>query len=261
MSLRARAAKALPPRLIHAYRMLRHVRIAPFEPELVFVKRWLATNAVAVDVGANVGVYADVLAQGSARVIAFEPNRDCADHLRRLALPRVELVEAALSDRSGEAELRVPRLAGGENAALGSIAAGNELGEAGGVSSYTVPTLTLDEALETFVSPSERVCFVKIDVEGHELAVLAGASRVITRDKPVFLIETEERHGGAPAKVFALMEGHGYRGFAVIGDGLAPITAAELAERQTPELAAERLAGKRDSGYVNNVFFVPSPQV
>jgi FkbM family methyltransferase len=259
VSLRALAARALPPRLLHAYRMLRHVTLAPFEPELPFVGRWLDRDRVAVDVGANVGVYADILTRGSSRVIAFEPNRACVEHLRRLALPRVEIVEAAVSDAAGEAQLRVPRLGGGANAALGSIAAANALDSADTVESYAVPTVTLDDALDARLGPGERVGFVKIDVEGHEAAVLVGAHRLVERDRPVVLVETEARHGGEPERVFALLEQAGYRGFCVVGDGLAPISAREIATRQTPDRAAAKLAGRRNSGYVNNVFFVPEP--
>jgi FkbM family methyltransferase len=256
VNLRTYAARKLPARLVHGYRMLRYVHLSPYEAELPMVRRWLDPAAVAIDVGANVGLYADVLAKGSARVIAFEPNRACADYLRRLRLARVEVVEAALSDSSGQAELRVPWVHGGEDHALGSIVAAGSAVQAGTVATYRVETLTLDEALATRIAGGERVAFVKIDVEGHELAVLSGAVDLLRRDRPALLVETEQRHGGAPGRVIAMMEALGYRAFVATGGTFTPVSAEWLAARQTPERAAAHLAGHRDAGYVHNVFFV-----
>ena len=55
--------------------------------------------------------------------------------------------------------------------------------------------------------------FIKIDVEGHELSVLEGASSLIERCRPVLLIECEERHNpGGPAALFRHLKKAGYIG-------------------------------------------------
>jgi hypothetical protein len=51
-----------------------------------------------------------------------------------------------------------------------------------------VPWVSLDEKI------TEPVEFIKIDVEGHELAVLQDGMDILRRDHPVILIEAEERH-------------------------------------------------------------------
>jgi hypothetical protein len=54
-------------------------------------------------------------------------------------------------------------------------------------SSGGVPMTTLDAATDAL--GLTRVALLKIDVEGAELDVLAGAGRVIARDRPVLCIE------------------------------------------------------------------------
>lgn len=251
----------LPARALHAYRMLRHVTLFPFERELRLVPHLLDRRAVAVDVGANVGVFTDVLARGSKRVIAFEPNPHCAQHLRKLGIGNCEIVEAALSDRPGRAALRMPVRAGAELHALGTLADGNPVGlqSADSVVAYPVPTTTLDDALAERLAPADTVGFIKIDVEGHEYSVLAGAGATIERHRPVFLIELEYRHGASIADVFALFARHGYEALALRnGSSLSEITADELLELQSDDLLARKLRNPRDFGYLNNVIFVPS---
>ena len=47
--------------------------------------------------------------------------------------------------------------------------------------------------LDSF-SFSNKISFIKVDVEGHELAVIRGAENTIKKNKPILLVEIEERH-------------------------------------------------------------------
>ena len=61
------------------------------------------------------------------------------------------------------------------------------------VDEIEVPRITLDSLGQ------DAVGFIKIDVEGHEVDVLAGAREILRRDRPAILVEAEERHRqGAP---------------------------------------------------------------
>ena len=44
------------------------------------------------------------------------------------------------------------------------------------------------------ISYFRKISFIKIDVEGHELAVIKGAENTIRKNKPILLVEIEERH-------------------------------------------------------------------
>ena len=70
-----------------------------------------------------------------------------------------------------------------------------------------VKLMRLDDVIQNDVG------FIKIDVEGHELAVLQGSTSLIYRSRPVLLIECEERHNrGGTSKLFEFMKAFDYVG-------------------------------------------------
>lgn len=260
-NLRRLAKSLLPARAVHAYRMLRHTVLMPAERELALVPRFLSRDAVAIDIGANVGLYTAVLARHALQVLAFEPHPACAAYLRSLGIPRCEVIEAAASSTDGEAMLRVPDDGRGENPALATLAESNGFGTGAAKSlerAIPIATVRLDSVLAKRVAPATRIGFVKIDVEGHEASVLRGAIATLSRHKPVLLVEVEARHGGDIDGLFTMLGELAYRAY-VVDDGgsLQKVDAASLRRMQTPELLARKLARPRDTGYVNNVFFLP----
>jgi FkbM family methyltransferase len=125
------------------------------------------------DVGANIGVYTVAAARRGAFVTSFEPNPRIATLLRRnIALNkvagRVEVREVALAANAGETHLAVE----------GTL----------GMAARVAPSGSLAVRAEIL---SEAFDVVKIDVEGHELEVLRGASPLladmIRRPRAVFL--------------------------------------------------------------------------
>ena len=134
-----------------------------------------------VDVGANIGLSTILLARSAQRVIAFEPSPTNLGYLRRnLAsngIANVEVVAAAVSDRPGTLRFHEARFGAGSHV----VAEGHVQG--GAIPAINVPAVTLDDAL---ISP---VSFIKIDAEGHEPDVLAGARAVLARDKPMIYTE------------------------------------------------------------------------
>jgi FkbM family methyltransferase len=218
-----------------------------FDAEYWLIPLFCRPDRIAVDVGANMGIYAYAMAKHARQVIAFEPNTDLWPFLRRFLGDGVRLEDAALSDAAGQGEFRVVA----DNTGVATIEAANPLSmidRPEAIAVRSVATRTLDSFGLTGVS------FIKIDVEGHEEAVLAGGWETIAGNRPVMLVEAEDRHNpGAPGRVtdwFAALE---YDGFFVRGRRLAPV--AELSKANTDAAALN------GGIYINNFMYLPREDV
>jgi FkbM family methyltransferase len=264
VQLRDTLKDVLPARIVHAYRVVRHTILWPNEQEMVEVRRFLTPETIAVDVGANVGLFTSVLSGRSKRVIAFEPNPACVQHLRKVLPGNCEVIAKAVSDSCGRAELRMPVDRGVVLDALGTIEIANRFdteARATKVVTHEVEITTLDQELLPRQASEARVAFINIDAEGHEFSVCKGGERLIATHRPVVLAELEYRHGAPVEAFFTWMSTRSYSPFALVdGRNFTPVDPTTLARLQGKERLARRLAGDRRSGYVNNVFFVPTPE-
>ncbi len=213
------------------------------EPELAWLRRLVGPGQVALDIGANLGIYSYELSRLGVRVIAFEPNPQVAAVLRSMALAGAEVCEIALSDHEGSAELSIPTEGGGFGLAT--------IGE---LKSYNGPLTRVRvraARLDSLTLPS--VDFIKIDVEGHEEAVLAGARDLIARDAPSLLVEVEERHNpGAIKRISTMMENVGYSGYYLYDGRWQSLASFEPDIHQRAEFDA---ATRRATDYVNKLSF------
>jgi len=138
-----------------------------------------------VDVGANIGVHTVRLARlvgPGGSVIAIEPDPDVAGRARRNialnGLGNARVINAAASDQAGETWLYRPDSADTNRARASLLRHPYLTGTA-----VTVPVVTVDAACDG------PVALIKIDVEGHEAAVVRGAAAVIARDQPAVIFE------------------------------------------------------------------------
>jgi len=177
------------------------------------VCRLMQPGALAVDAGANIGYMTALMALRAGpqgRVLAFEPHPALV-HLLQANLARlgtlagaVETHAVALSDRSGEAELLEP--AGFEqNEGLASLSPQGNSAES---KSLRVKTVRLDEALG-----QRHVTLLKLDVEGHEEAVLRGAAAAIKERRITHILF--EEHSGPDSAVCRLLQAAGYTIFQI----------------------------------------------
>ena len=146
-----------------------------------------------IDVGSNTGFYALLAASASARntVLAFEPMAEIAERARRniarngLAR-RIQVRQVALSDRDGLAEFYVPPDAHGLVETSASLRRDFK-GEPGAI--RAVASHRLDRVLLRSRWAVRPISLIKIDVEGHEAAVLNGARWTIRLRRPVLFVE------------------------------------------------------------------------
>lgn len=203
----------------------------------------------AIDVGANIGHYAEQLAILTPHVYAFEPHPRLARLLSTFPHNKVTVRQVALSDVSGKfVYLKVPEFEGVEGEGLASI---DDHQSFEVFRKIRVQTATLDELAD------RNIGFVKIDVEGHELNVLAGAERLIAKQRPTFLVEAEERHhAGATKRLFAFFAERNYRGLFVSGKSLLPVESFVPAMQNAAVLRND--VPRKDFVYPNNFLFVPA---
>lgn len=153
----------------------------------------LPPDAVVFDVGANIGACAAAFATIAPRgtIHAFEPgDRTCGDLRTTVALNELAHVrchQVALGAHDGRAVLLVPEwnmsgaFISGDGPASGVHADNAE------VASVEVDVRSVDSVVDEM--GIDRLDLVKIDVEGHEDAVIEGAARTLERFRPVSIIE------------------------------------------------------------------------
>lgn len=200
-----RAERVIPPSLTMP--LLAAAQWLVGEPELRRLADIVPPDRLALDVGAADGVWSWFLRRHARRVIAFEPNPASAERVRQ-RVPDVELHPVALSNYDGHVELRVPIVRGQALAGWGTVEPTNTH-PALPLERYDivrVPTRTLDSF------ELKDVGFIKIDVEGHEIAVLEGGIETLRRERPVIVVEAEDQHRpGAVISLQSYLKTAGYR--------------------------------------------------
>ena len=241
-------------RAAHVARKIRTGRYRTAEIDLL--PHLLGPGATAIDVGANLGLYAyhlALLTGDSGRVYALEAVPGTCRALRRVLATlgvagRVEVIEKAAGAERGSVRFDVPRRPDG-SADIGRAATlPSANGDATGA--ITLPLTRLDEE----VAPDADVSFVKLDIEGAELFALRGAEGIIARSHPTLLIEIApkllDRHGLSGADVGAFLDEHGYATYRYDATParLTPVSAGDMigdlvAVHPQRGAAVERLLG------------------
>lgn len=150
-----------------------------------FYRENLNSGDIVFDIGTHVGSRARAMRAAGAKVIAFEPQTPFTQFLQ-WSLPRaITLVAAALGSKESEGQLAISSL----HPTVSSLRTDfvSDASKTPGFehvrwdSLQAVKVLTLDSQILQYGSPS----YVKIDVEGFELEVLAGLT------KPIPLLSVE----------------------------------------------------------------------
>lgn len=185
------------------------------QPGLVrFVSSVLAPGDWAIDAGANVGLITSAMAAAvgpAGAVWAVEPLPRNVERLRALKdgnhLDHLHVFPVALSSRAATAELRLPAGTGGSGFA-------SFVAPWAGEGRLEVRTRTLDDLVDAH-GPAHPLRLVKIDVEGAEGELLAGARTTLTAHRPVVVCELHDpllrAAGTSAAGLLAAFADLGYR--------------------------------------------------
>jgi FkbM family methyltransferase len=187
-------------------------------------------NLAAIDVGANTGIFTRYLRKHFAHTVAVEPIEALAKALRILESDKVSIHCCALGEHDGKLTIRTPVDAQGTPMlALSTASAGNSLNLF--AKSAVIETEVAQRRLSDLPADKRRVGFVKIDVEGFEEQVLLGAEAILTRDRPILMIEIARIHNPQYRRVLDLMHRLDYQAFSISKSELRN-DASQCIERQ-----------------------------
>lgn len=180
--------------------------------------KWVPEAGVVIDVGANVGFFTLKFARwvgASGRVLALEPAPANVEHLRRALAEaalsgNTDIICAAASDHVGAAHLELNPFHPGDH----------KLASSG----LAVSVTTLDAEVEA--RALARVDLIKIDVQGAEAMVLAGAQATLARWHPALFVEIDDlnlsRYGSSASQLLDALLAQGYQAHCLAADGLSP---------------------------------------
>jgi FkbM family methyltransferase len=222
------------------------------EPEIKVVKEALARGGTAVDVGAWWGPWNYRMSRHADRVVIVEPVPELAAYLERVSPASVEVVEAAASSAPGTSTLWIP------TSGLGSEGRSSLAISPPESSPIEVQLVRLDD-----LDLGDDVRLLKVDVEGHEMEALRGATGLLQRCRPVVVVELEQRFHDEPlADLFAEVEALGFEGSFLDGGAWRPTSEFDVERWQTrweDEVAAASYFGaiRYRSKFHNNFVFRP----
>lgn len=168
------------------------------EEELSLIKDLIQPGTDVIDVGVYQGIYSYEMAKYSRIVHSFEPNPIIYDYLNRnlkKIIRNMKLYNFALSDNSKKAYLKVPIRNKKSNKNIYENY--YKMGRA------TIHKNNFIESYEKFIVQTKKiddidlnfkVSLIKIDVEGHEMEVIRGATNLIKKYHPTLIVEIEEKY-------------------------------------------------------------------
>lgn len=156
-----------------------------WEADPRFLRQFVRPDTWVVDVGANIGFFSEPFSRwvtGRGRVLAFEPEQNNYSELLRWAAKR-KFADRLVARRAlvAETDGELPLALNPDNPA------DHRIGEAG------IPTATvrLDTVMQELGWPP--VSLIKVDVQGAEERVLAGATETLRRNRPALMLEVDDR--------------------------------------------------------------------
>ncbi len=176
-----------------------------------FMMKNIKEGMICIDLGASIGVFSLLMAEKvgpSGAVYSFEPQpkifKKLLNNIVLNSLAWVDAYQLALSDKNEQRDLNYPPKGDSND---GAASFGNHLNSSGG--SEKVECVTLD----SFINQKKisSVDFIKIDVEGHENFVIAGALETLKKYRPLLLIELFCMSRSVQEELLALLTQLGYK--------------------------------------------------
>ena len=181
-----------------------HYQAAQRNRALAQVNNW----GLAIDIGANIGLWSRDLTNYFDKTICFEPNSNCIECLKKnIIIEKAIIYNHALGSKNEEKELFTPNNSGGSSfinkTKIGFNSDGSKIyGKwPNGINRQLVKVKKLDDYKFT------KVDFIKIDVQSYEYEVLKGARKTLELNSPILCIEEDNIKN---SKAIKFLENHNY---------------------------------------------------
>lgn len=169
------------------------------EPEYKHLGSFISEGDWVIDIGANIGHYTLILSNlvgKSGRVFALEPVPETFEiltaNIQLFPYKNVTLLNVAVSNCNSIVSMKIPYFMSGlRNYYMASLTNNK--------TDLDVFCITIDS-----LQINNKIRMIKIDAEGHELQIIHGMKKLLLRDNPILIIETNSKY------VFELLEGIGY---------------------------------------------------
>ena len=235
--------KFIPIRYQLALRFFYLKKRNKLDDEMFYVEKLLNKKRRFLDIGANVGIYSYYFKNIFEKVDAFEPLCEITHRLKSISNESLKVHNIALSNKIGYLKFHIPYLNGKPSPPLASLEDRDGLCELRTVKVKMVDDYDFDD-----------VDLIKIDVEGHEQSVIEGALKVIKKNKPLLIVEIEQRHIKKDInEVFDYIIKLDYSVFCLRNEQLTPLTKFSYETNQKPFLD-----DVMNSQYINNFIFIPN---
>jgi len=220
--------------------------------EIAYLLSKLKKGDTALDIGAHKGAYLYYMQQQvgpSGKVFAFEPQSILYKYLLKIkkafAWNHVKIEHLALSDVAGNLLLYVPAHKNKQNKTSPGASLLKHTDGTHSIATERVEVVRLDDYCQ---AKNIMPAFLKVDVEGNELALFKGAEQLIRSVRPIILVEIEARHIGKEKvlETFSFFKELAYKGFFMDRTTLRPLSEFSFDKHQN-------LSKKED--YCNNFIF------
>ena len=168
------------------------------EPEIFIINQLIDNGTDSIDIGVYRGVHSYEMSKHSKLVHSFEPNPVIFNELQKY-LPKIinniNLYNYAISEKEEKKLLRIPirdsnvDKSNYEEYYKMGLATIHEKNIFDNYDEFEIRCKKLDE-----FNFKNKISFIKIDVEGHEIEVVNGSKELIKNFKPNLMIEIEEKH-------------------------------------------------------------------
>jgi len=201
----------------HLYKALIKQHHKPLIPML---QKFIPLDGIVIDVGGHAGQFTKIFSclAKKGKIFSFEPGEYAYSILKKTKkikkLTNVTLIQKGLSSLEGLVSFRVPiKRSGSIGYGTSHVFLSGHETISSAFIEQQVSVIPLDKFIK--INQLERIDFIKIDVEGHELNVLKGAQETIKVYRPSIMIEINSEHldraGVDKTKIFEFLENIGYK--------------------------------------------------